>query len=563
MKVLGLSGSLRAGSHNSKLLRAAGDLLPGEAELVEFDGLKLIPPFDEDDEQHPPRRGAGAVRRDRRRRRRPRRHPRVQPLDPGSAQERARLALPAAGRIAPAQQARRGRRRLHRPVRRGLGPGRGAQGPRRDRRPRDRPRAARSAWPTTPSTPTATWSTTTSRWRWPASSPSCTPRPAPRSRGRVGRPLSAARRRPRAADAVRRAAAGASARRTALRAAAWSRPATDRRTAAPCRARGRIPADRGSRVVFVLRAVRELGRCGSSPSHAGRSRSISVTAVASRGRRSGRRSRSRWGARDPVDVVGGRVRRLRARAPRARARPRRSARPRPAARRRSPTGCRSCAPAPWMSGLSNSRQTSSSTAQPPASVIATPSPPGRWKPRCCERAHTRNSTANDTSSTAASTNVKTPERRHVGLHDLAGLEVRLLVPRQEQRERERDGRERGQLQLLGEAGESLRRLIGSGCPPPRARSRGGALEALDRVVEDRADRDQQLAQRVGELAGELGRQRPRRPSRARAARPGPGTRSTAAAVAGAPAVGRGVAAAARAASSARACASRTSRSAAS
>ena len=54
MKVLGLSGSLRAGSHNSKLLRAAGDLLPGEAELVEFDGLKPIPPFDEDDEHTRP-----------------------------------------------------------------------------------------------------------------------------------------------------------------------------------------------------------------------------------------------------------------------------------------------------------------------------------------------------------------------------------------------------------------------------------------------------------------------------------------------------------------------------
>ena len=54
MKVLGLSGSLRAGSHNSKLLRAAGDLLPGEAELVEFDGLKQIPPFDEDDERSRP-----------------------------------------------------------------------------------------------------------------------------------------------------------------------------------------------------------------------------------------------------------------------------------------------------------------------------------------------------------------------------------------------------------------------------------------------------------------------------------------------------------------------------
>jgi chromate reductase len=50
MKVLGLSGSLRAGSHNSKLLRAAGELLPPDIELVEFDGLKAIPPFDEDDE---------------------------------------------------------------------------------------------------------------------------------------------------------------------------------------------------------------------------------------------------------------------------------------------------------------------------------------------------------------------------------------------------------------------------------------------------------------------------------------------------------------------------------
>ncbi len=50
MKVLGLSGSLRAGSHNSRLLRAAADLLPPEVELIEFHGLKAIPPFDEDDE---------------------------------------------------------------------------------------------------------------------------------------------------------------------------------------------------------------------------------------------------------------------------------------------------------------------------------------------------------------------------------------------------------------------------------------------------------------------------------------------------------------------------------
>src|SRR4051794_38294861 len=54
MKVLGLSGSLRSGSHNAKLLRAAADLLPPEAELVVFDGLKAIPPFDEDDEHTRP-----------------------------------------------------------------------------------------------------------------------------------------------------------------------------------------------------------------------------------------------------------------------------------------------------------------------------------------------------------------------------------------------------------------------------------------------------------------------------------------------------------------------------
>jgi chromate reductase len=50
MKVLGLSGSLRSGSHNSRLLRAAAELLPPGAELVEYDGLKAIPPYDEDDE---------------------------------------------------------------------------------------------------------------------------------------------------------------------------------------------------------------------------------------------------------------------------------------------------------------------------------------------------------------------------------------------------------------------------------------------------------------------------------------------------------------------------------
>ncbi len=53
MRVLGISGSLRRDSHNRRLLRAAAALLPPEAELVEFTGLKAIPPFDEDDEASP------------------------------------------------------------------------------------------------------------------------------------------------------------------------------------------------------------------------------------------------------------------------------------------------------------------------------------------------------------------------------------------------------------------------------------------------------------------------------------------------------------------------------
>jgi chromate reductase len=53
MRVLGVSGSLRRASYNRKLLRAAAVLLPPEAQFVEYDALKPIPPFDEDDEPDP------------------------------------------------------------------------------------------------------------------------------------------------------------------------------------------------------------------------------------------------------------------------------------------------------------------------------------------------------------------------------------------------------------------------------------------------------------------------------------------------------------------------------
>jgi chromate reductase len=48
MRVLGISGSLRRDSLNSALLRAAAKRLPAGAELVEFDRLREVPPYDED-----------------------------------------------------------------------------------------------------------------------------------------------------------------------------------------------------------------------------------------------------------------------------------------------------------------------------------------------------------------------------------------------------------------------------------------------------------------------------------------------------------------------------------
>jgi chromate reductase, NAD(P)H dehydrogenase (quinone) len=48
MRVLGISGSLRRDSLNHALLREAAERLPAGAELVEFDRLREIPPYDAD-----------------------------------------------------------------------------------------------------------------------------------------------------------------------------------------------------------------------------------------------------------------------------------------------------------------------------------------------------------------------------------------------------------------------------------------------------------------------------------------------------------------------------------
>jgi chromate reductase len=49
-RILGISGSLRRDSHNTNLLRAAAEEAGPDVELELYDGLKDVPPYDEDDE---------------------------------------------------------------------------------------------------------------------------------------------------------------------------------------------------------------------------------------------------------------------------------------------------------------------------------------------------------------------------------------------------------------------------------------------------------------------------------------------------------------------------------
>jgi chromate reductase, NAD(P)H dehydrogenase (quinone) len=53
VRVLGISGSLRQGSHNTHLLRVAAEVVPPPHELAIFDGLRDVPPYDADDDTEP------------------------------------------------------------------------------------------------------------------------------------------------------------------------------------------------------------------------------------------------------------------------------------------------------------------------------------------------------------------------------------------------------------------------------------------------------------------------------------------------------------------------------
>lgn len=48
LRILGISGSLREGSHNTTLLRAAASELPPGVEFEVYDGLRELPPYDAD-----------------------------------------------------------------------------------------------------------------------------------------------------------------------------------------------------------------------------------------------------------------------------------------------------------------------------------------------------------------------------------------------------------------------------------------------------------------------------------------------------------------------------------
>jgi chromate reductase len=63
MAILGISGSLRRDAYNTKLLQAAEDIFLAEGvELVIFDGLKAVPPYDEDDDHGNAPAGAQRLR---------------------------------------------------------------------------------------------------------------------------------------------------------------------------------------------------------------------------------------------------------------------------------------------------------------------------------------------------------------------------------------------------------------------------------------------------------------------------------------------------------------------
>ena len=153
MKILAISGSLRADSLNTKLLHAAGELADGEVEFEVWDGLKAVPPYDQDDEDGTPPFAVARLRSA------------IAEADavlfatpeynasiPGQLKNALDWVSRPDGHEPAAQRPGGGDRRLPRCVRSGLGAGRAEEG----RRPDRGSRPARSSSPSPKLTPAST-----------------------------------------------------------------------------------------------------------------------------------------------------------------------------------------------------------------------------------------------------------------------------------------------------------------------------------------------------------------------------------------------------------------------
>jgi chromate reductase len=63
VKILAIAGSLRRDSHNARLLRHAAGRAPEGVEVLIWDGLKAIPPYDADDDTETPPPPVAELRR--------------------------------------------------------------------------------------------------------------------------------------------------------------------------------------------------------------------------------------------------------------------------------------------------------------------------------------------------------------------------------------------------------------------------------------------------------------------------------------------------------------------
>jgi hypothetical protein len=94
-RIVGIAGSLRAGSFSRRLVAAMANDLPADMTLQVWGGLEDVPPFNEDLEDGPAPVAVAELRRVIKDADGVLCHARVQRLDPGPTQKRPGLGVPA------------------------------------------------------------------------------------------------------------------------------------------------------------------------------------------------------------------------------------------------------------------------------------------------------------------------------------------------------------------------------------------------------------------------------------------------------------------------------------